>query len=150
MKSILEKVGYSLVIFGFIIFIIKFKVSIFYLTDYLVNGKEAIVLIESKKTNHNFYTYECILKENHEIIQYTSFPSTKNLSVGDKVSVLISPTFKVVLLGKFVLTPYVLSIVFFLFFLLASILAGLRLLNYRSISIFGIRILLDKSLISHS
>lgn len=143
MKSILEKVGYGLVIFGFIIFMIKYKVSIFYLTDYLINGKEALVTIKSKKTDPDFYTYNWILIENNETTHYKSFPSIKNLAVGDQVSVLISPTFKVVLLGRFVITPYVMSIVMFFFLMLTSVFAGLRLLNYRSISIFGKRILPD-------
>ncbi|GJM65026.1 hypothetical protein [Persicobacter diffluens] len=138
-----DKLGYLLVIVGFIVYCSTHMVLSLYETDYLVFGEKGTVIIKNIEYNNGDFVYWCKEKEGNNIL-YTSLPTDKSYSIGQEINVLIVPHFKKVILGRFILPLYIFSWVVFFFLLSVSVISLLKIKGLESVQFFGKNIDLTK------
>lgn len=122
MRAITDKLGYILIILGFIALIYKHGTYLLFETVFLISGKSIHSQVISKKSQEEKYTYYFKVKEAPDL-NYSSLPSKKIYYINDIVKVRTIPFFEKVVLGEFNLTAYLIGIGFFLFGLLICILS---------------------------
>lgn len=114
MRTMTDKIGYSLVIIGFFAMIFKYGNYILYETIYLINGNVVYTEIVSKKIINEKYIYRFIIQGENEI-NYLSLPTYKEYNLEEIVKVRTVPLFEKVFLGEFVLVSYLLGILLLVF-----------------------------------
>lgn len=114
MRTMTDKIGYSLVIIGFFAMIFKYGNYILYETIYLINGNVVYTEIVSKEIINEKYIYHFII-QGENAINYLSLPTYKEYNLEEIVKVRTVPLFEKVFLGEFVLVSYLLGILLLVF-----------------------------------
>lgn len=128
MKALLDKFGFLLIIAGAIVYLISFKVLIVYGTDYYIHGSQTgIVTIVEKNDESGKIIYTCRSLINESTAIYKSAPTTKEYPISSVQQVIISPTFKIVMFGKILLMPYLVSMIIMLFLVIVSTISVRRI-----------------------
>ena len=130
MKRRSETFGYLLVIIGTILFIKKYDVIFIYMTDYYIFGsKKHVIITKKERENNDDYVYYGYYSVEDRKVQLQSVPTSKLVLINDEIEVMICPTLKKFLLGKEILIPYLISLVFLFFLLRVSYAASIRILE---------------------
>lgn len=122
MRTITDRIGYSLILIGFIAMIFKYGNYLLYETIYLINGNVVYVEIKSKEIVNGKNIYYFILYDGAEK-KYSSIPTNKVFLHEKNVKARTVPLFQKVFLGEFVLSSYVIGLTLLVFGLLISILS---------------------------
>lgn len=129
MKKWTDRIGYILLIAGTFIFLYQYRVLILYASDHLILGTKRIVTITSKIDGGNKIVYEAYYLDGQKECKLKSTPTKKSLNVGDNMEVLVSPSFKIFMLGKIVIIPYLFSILVFFFLIVVSVISVRKFLK---------------------
>ncbi len=129
MNKLCDKFGYFILILGFIAINYKYGEYLLYETTYLCMGdyKQVTVKEIERKDNKYLYTYNILIDS--RVVEYRSPPTTKQLTLGEKVTTRTVPIFGVVLLGKFTFISYIIGVMLFLIGLILTFLSCSIILN---------------------
>lgn len=131
MKTLLDKFGYLLIIAGAIVYLFSFRVLIVYGTDYYIHGshKGAMIIVE-KNIKSGKFIYSCKSVNPEMTGIYTSVPTTQEYPMASVQNAIISPSFKLIMFGKILLMPYLVSITIMLLLILASAISVRRIFTH--------------------
>lgn len=125
MKPALKLLGCILQITGVVFFVIYFRVMILYTTDYLLFGSRELVRIEEKvwDSHDNEFKYLCtVLNPQYDQQTYISCKTSTNYLDNEIVYAMVSPTFKTVMFGRFVIGSYIIGLLILIFLITTTIL----------------------------
>jgi hypothetical protein len=128
MKAIFDKIGYTLVVFGFFCILYKNGNYLLFETSFLLNGSVENLEVTSKEKVNDENIYYFKLNNTAQNI-YKSLPTQKEYLENDKVKVRTIPMFKKVFIGEFVLGSYIIGIALVLFGLAVAALSFCMIFN---------------------
>lgn len=90
-------------------------------------SQKGIVTVVDKNDKSGKIIYTCRPLINGSTAIYTSAPTNKEYPINSVQQVIISPTFKIVMFGKILLMPYLVSMILMLFLVIASVISVSRI-----------------------
>lgn len=127
----LNKLGYILIVLGFITFGYKYGRYLLFETTYLLMGYQINERVSDKLFIDGKVIYSFKLND-LDGGTYVSMPTSKSLEVNEDVVIRVVPIFKKVFFGHFFLLPYTIGIIMFLLATYAFIIAIFMLLGIKN------------------
>ena len=113
MKIIFDKIGYILIIVGFLLMLYKYGSYLLYETTFLIIGnKEELEIDKVEKIEEKYIYYFKLNNESNNI--YSTLPTNKVIFENSIVIVRTIPIFQRVYIGEFLIGSYIVGILLLL------------------------------------
>lgn len=129
MKVFLNKLGYALILVGFIAMNYKYGSYLLYESTYLIFGEQQELRVENKNNIEGKNIYYFRSESSEQKTLYSSIPIKRNIQLDELVQVRTVPIFNKVFLGPFLLVPFVMGLLLLFFGFFISIISVLMIFD---------------------
>lgn len=132
MKNLFDKIGYSFYVGLYLFLVVNYGNFTLFETVYLIFGDkvDGTVFKQSNLNGKKIYSFSYYDKEVSK--KCSSLPSKSKFSINETKKIRVVPFFNLALLNNFNVMLYSVSLVFFLFGLIVSIICLLLLFNIKN------------------